>query len=72
MNLQNEIEMFFHCKECLIEVGKLNNMSPREYAELEVGWTTKGFQVWCKRHEKNVVHLDFKGQKVGYAYEKAS
>lgn len=65
---KNKIEMFFHCKKCMKEVDNLH-MSPREYAEVEVGWTKKGFQVWCKRHEMNIVHVDFLGQKVGYANE---
>lgn len=44
-------------------------MTPREYADLEAGWTKKGFQVWCKRHELNIIHVDFMGQKVGIAHE---
>ena len=54
------IEMYFHCRECLEE--KPDDQSPREWAALEVGWTTLGFQVWCKRHERNVIHVDFEGQ----------
>lgn len=57
-----EIEMFFHCKKCAQSIP--NGMSPREYMSLEVGWTKKGLQVWCKRHEINVINLDFQGQKV--------
>jgi hypothetical protein len=34
---------------------------------LEVGWTPKGLQVWCKRCERNVLHLDFEGRKVAVA-----
>jgi len=57
----NEIKMFFHCGRCLEE--KPEDQSPREWAQLEVGWTVLGFQVWCKRHEINVVHMDFQGAK---------
>lgn len=57
----NEISSFFHCNKCMTELPK--GMSPREWAELEVGFTELGFQVWCKRHEINVIHMDFEGQK---------
>lgn len=57
----NAIQMFFHCAKCIEE--KPNNVSPREWAQLEVGWTKLGLQVWCRRHERNVVHIDFEGQK---------
>lgn len=57
----NEIKMFMHCGLCLEE--RPPNLSPREWASLEVGWTVLGLQVWCKRHECNVIHIDFEGQK---------
>lgn len=63
----NEIRAFVHCQKCLEEViekrerGEL--ISPREYAQLEVGFTVPGLQVWCKRHEVNVMHVDFEGVK---------
>ena len=59
---ENKIEMFFHCKECLNERPPLT--SPQEWSDNEVGWTAKGLQVWCKRHDRNVMDLDFKEQKV--------
>lgn len=58
----NEIITFFHCKNCIGDRPK--NTSPREWASLEVGWTPHGFQVWCKRCEKNVTHVDFGGAKL--------
>jgi hypothetical protein len=38
-------------------------LSPEQYACLAVGWTEFGLQVWCARHDANVIHLDFEGQK---------
>lgn len=64
---QNEIEMFFHCIHCLTE--KPADQSPREWCHNEVDWTPKGFQVWCVRHERNVVNVDFLGQKMAYRQE---
>ena len=57
----NEIAMFFHCALCLDE--KPNHISPRDFSDLEAGWTKQGFQVWCKRHDCNIIHMDFKGHK---------
>ena len=36
--------------------------SPREYQKIQVGWTDRGLQVRCVRHDCNVIHLDFEGQ----------
>jgi len=63
--IRNQIVSFFHCKDCLEELP--DGQSPQSYASLEVGWTKKGLQVWCKRHDKNVIHVDFLKQKVGVA-----
>jgi hypothetical protein len=74
---EDSIETFLHCKMCVDELksSKSNDdlsmidpqstgESPRTYARFEVGWTEKGFQVWCIRHNVNVIHIDFMGQKV--------
>jgi len=57
----NEIGMFFHCGECL--KSRPNGESPRSWSRLEIGFTPVGLQVWCMRHDINVVHIDFEGQK---------
>lgn len=62
----NEIAGFIHCSKCLKEQQEPNLrdlVSPREYASLEVGFTKQGVQIWCKRHECNVMHIDFQGAK---------
>lgn len=64
MTEKNEIQMFMHCKECMMEVkaGHPDTLgqSPREYARLEVGLLGDGttLQVWCVRHEMEVALLD--------------
>lgn len=60
----NHIVQYFHCSRCLDELPE--GKSPRGYAKLEVGFTKAGIQVRCTRHDMNVVHLDFLGQKVAY------
>jgi hypothetical protein len=57
----NEIRAFIHCNLCLEE--RPPDQSPMEWARLNVGTTPAGFQVWCVRHDANVVHIDFEGRK---------
>lgn len=61
ISVQNEICSFMHCRKCLAE--KPTGISPRDWQQTEAGWTEKGFQVWCKRHECNIIHMDFEGHK---------
>ena len=58
-----EITGFLHCGLCIEEfqAGAGGFEAPRDYARLEIGWTKDGLQVWCMRHECNVVHMDFEG-----------
>ncbi len=61
LSTDNSIVSFMHCSRCLDEIPE--GVSPREWAQLEAGWTNPGFQVWCKRHELNILHVDFEGVK---------
>ncbi|MCE2516511.1 MAG: hypothetical protein J4F41_01480 [Alphaproteobacteria bacterium] len=51
------------CSKCYDEVasGQTDAGSLQHYAALDVGFTDRGLQVWCRRHELNVVHVDFDG-----------
>ena len=67
----NNIETFLHCELCYLElknakteedfslIGAVDGESPMSYSRFEVGWTNQGFQVWCTRHNINVIHIDF-------------
>ena len=57
----NEIKAYIHCGICLKELP--TGIAPTEYKDLEVGWTELGLQVWCRRHNVNVMHIDFEGAK---------
>lgn len=65
--LSNElcIGAYIHCGLCLGEFqkGLAPGQSPATYARLSVGWTKEGLQVWCNRHDVNVMHVDFQGAK---------
>ena len=63
----NSISMYIHCGKCLQDFKDdapgTDGKSPSTYSQLEIGWTLLGIQVWCRRHECNVVHVDFEGEK---------
>jgi hypothetical protein len=56
-----EIKLFFHCANCLPHLPQ--GVSPQEWAQIECGWTELGFQVWCRRCNCNIIHVDFEGEK---------
>lgn len=63
--VKEEIVQYFHCALCFKEVPA--GQSPQTYQRIQAGFTKKGIQVWCVRHDKNIIHLDFQGQKVAVA-----
>ncbi len=52
---EEQIGQYAHCAKCVAE--KPGNQSPREWARLNVGWTSDGFQVVCVRHDCNVTKV---------------
>jgi len=55
------IGSYMHCALCLRE--RPPTESPESYARLSVGMTQEGLQVWCVRHDCNVMHVHFQGMK---------
>ncbi len=56
-----------NCRKCGEEYmdGKYGrNKSMREIARLEVGRTKTGLQIWCVRHDMNVVDIDLSSDNV--------
>lgn len=51
---KNEIERYMHCLLCVRE-GKRS--------DIEAGWTQVGFQVWCRNHNCNIMHVHFERQR---------
>ena len=35
-----------------------------DWQDLRVGFSECGFQVWCNRHQMNVLHFDFRGNRI--------
>ena len=57
----NDIGAFFNCKKCMEEIP--DGEAACDYQQLEVGWTEVGLQVWCRRHDMNIIHVDFEGHR---------
>lgn len=55
------ILQYLHCKLCVQELPR--GRSPEQFSRLAVGLTKQGLQIWCMRHDCNVLHLDFEGQR---------
>lgn len=55
------ILQYLHCKLCIGELPR--GQSPESYARYSVGFTKQGVQVWCNRHNCNVFHVDFEGNR---------
>lgn len=55
------IQQYLHCGKCIEELPE--GVSPKEYCDTQTGFTPQGLQVWCNRHECNIVHIDFEGQQ---------
>ncbi len=58
---QNKIELYLHCGLCFDE--KPADISPKDYQKIQAGWTKQGIQIWCTRHNVNIIHIDFEGHK---------
>ena len=57
---ESQIEMFLHCTKCIEEwkTEKGAGESPASYARLNIGFTPRGIQIWCERHNCNVDNIE--------------
>lgn len=53
---------YINCTMCVIEAAK-TGQHIKEYARMTVSFTDIGLQVYCLRHEVNIIHIDFQGTK---------
>lgn len=66
--MKNEITSYIHCTHCVNDIKAIiartgQDQSPMTYQRLEVGYTPVGLQIWCRRHQRNVVLINFEGHK---------
>jgi len=61
--LLNIISHQIVCSKCEAEflAAQTDSASLQSYSQLDVGFTDIGLQVWCRRHDGNVAHIDFEG-----------
>ena len=54
------------CVKCSEEFanGLSDAASLQNYSRLDIGFTKRGLQIFCRRHELNVCHLNFNNQKI--------
>ena len=59
INMALQISTFYYCAKCLTECPP--DITPRDWARTQTGFTASGnIQVWCNRHNVNVVLLTFR------------
>ena len=64
-NLFNNIKEPIVCEKCFKEYETIQNpdIALRDYIRVDVGFTKIGIQIWCQRHNRNVCHIDFEGNR---------
>jgi hypothetical protein len=63
--LSLNIDSYVACTKCAEEVADIEpKISLQDYAAIDVGFTNWGLQVWCRRHQVNIVHIDFGGAQL--------
>ena len=65
-NILNQISHQVVCSKCEAEFRKSRTNSGilQEYTKLDIGFTDIGMQVWCRRYDANVVHVNFEGNQL--------
>ena len=64
-NLFNNIKEPIVCETCFKEYKTIQHpdIALRDYIRVDVGFTQIGIQIWCQRHNRNVCHIDFEGNR---------
>ena len=65
-HLLNQINETIVCVKCSDEfmTGSTDAKSLQDYSKIDAGFTDRGIQLWCHRHQINVCHIDFEGKKL--------
>ena len=64
--LLNQIKEPIVCVKCSNELsqGLTDAKSIQDYSRVDVGFTDRGLQIWCQRHQVNICHINFQGNKL--------
>ena len=65
-HLLNQINETIVCVKCSDEfmTGSTDAKSLQDYSKIDAGFTERGLQLWCQRHQANICHIDFEGKKL--------
>lgn len=63
LNVIKEPVICHKCYDDFIE-GRSDAASLQAFTVLDVGFTDRGIQIWCRRHDMNVCHIDFAGMSL--------
>ena len=65
-HLLNQIKETIVCIKCSDEfmTGSTDAKSLQDYSKIDAGFTERGLQLWCKRDQVNICHIDFEGKKL--------
>ena len=44
--------------------GSTDAKSLQDYSKIDAGFTERGLQLWCQRHQVNICHIDFEGNRL--------
>ena len=63
--LFNQIKEPIVCVKCSDELaqGLTDAKSIQDYSRIDVGFTNRGLQIWCQRHQLNICHINFDGSE---------
>ena len=64
--LLNQIKEPIVCVKCSDEFisGQTDAKSLQDYSRIDVGFTDRGLQIWCQRHQLNICHINFDGNRL--------
>ncbi len=65
-HLLNQIKETILCVKCSDEfmTGSTDAKSLQDYSKIDAGFTERGLQLWCQRHQVNICHIDFEEKKL--------
>ena len=68
--LLNQIKEPIVCVKCSDEfmTGQTDSKSLQDYSKIDVGFSDRGLQIWCQRHQINICHIDFKKLELEYDF----
>jgi hypothetical protein len=69
-HLLNQIKETIVCVKCSDEfmTGSTDAKSLQDYSKIDAGFTDRGIQLWCQRHQINVCHIDFEVKKLDFDF----